>query len=88
MEIIEEKQIENLVKNGVIVATQKVLIQEGEENQNVGEMTREAYGNWQSDRERLMQSEPDDVVSAVFAIWGDTPTVADPAPADEERDDE
>lgn len=85
MKIREEKQIENLVKNGVIVATQKVLIQKGEENQNVGEMTRKAYGNWPSDRERLMHSEPDDVVSVAFAIWGDAPMVSEPETADKEK---
>lgn len=82
MEIREEKQIENLVRDGVIIATQKVLVQSGEENQNIGDVTRESYGNWPSDRERLMANEPADIVTAVMAIWGDTPTVDEPVLAE------
>ncbi len=77
MEIKKEKQIENLVRDGVIIATQEILVRDGEEPQNVGGVVREAYGNWESDRERLMKNEPKEVVVAVLAIWGDTPTVAD-----------
>ncbi len=78
MEIKEEKQIENLVRDGVVIATQEILVREGEEPQKVGGVVREAYGNWESDRERLIKNEPKEVVTAVLAIWGDTPTVSEP----------
>lgn len=72
MEIIQEKQIENLVKNGVIIATQEYLLRDGNTRQKVGAIFRESYGNWKSDRERLCRQEPQEIVNAVMAIWGDT----------------
>lgn len=78
MEIRNEKQIETLVRDGVIIATQEVLERENEEPQKVGEVTREAYGNWESDRRRLVQNEPKEIVAAVMAIWGESPTLEEP----------
>jgi len=37
-----------------------------------------SYMNSPSGRERLQDEQPENVVESVFAIWGDTPTVADP----------
>ena len=81
MEIIKEKQIENLIKNGVIIATQEYLLRDGKDKQKVGNISRESYGNWKSDRERLLRNEPSEIVNAVMAIWGDIPTLAEPEPA-------
>lgn len=78
MEIIEEKQIEHLIKNGVIIATQAYLLKDSETRQKIGEMVRKSYGNWNSDRERLTQEEPPEIVHAVMAIWGDTPSIEEP----------
>lgn len=78
MEVKKEKQIENLIRDGVIIATQEVLVREDEPPQKVGEVTRESYGNWNSDRTRLIQNEPEEIVKAVMAIWGDTPTLDEP----------
>ncbi len=78
MEIIEEKQIEHLVKNGVIIATQEYLLRDNETRQKIGEVMRESYGNWNSDRERLTQKEPPEIVHAVMAIWGDVPLIEEP----------
>ena len=77
MEIIQEKRIEDLCKNGVIIATQDVLIQDNIEPQNVGDIKRISYGNSERDRERLAKNEPEDIVTAVMAIFGDTPTVTE-----------
>lgn len=78
MQIEQEKLIENLVKNGVIIATQEYLVREGEGRQKIGEVSRESYGNWESDRNRLRNNEPPEIATAVMAIWGDTPTLEDP----------
>ena len=38
---------------------------------------RRAYVNSTGGREALAAEQPEDVVAAVMAIWGDTPTVTD-----------
>lgn len=78
MEIKEEKIIETLVKDGVIILTKKYVEIDGVRNK-VGEDVRESYGNWESDRQRLIDNESNDIVSSVFAIWGDTPTIEEPS---------
>lgn len=78
MNVIENKNIEDLFVDGVIIATQKMLISDDEEPQKVGDVKRVSYGNWQSDRQRLVENEPENIVNAVMAIWGDTPTVVEP----------
>ena len=75
MEIIQEKQIENLIKDGVIIATQEYLLKDDDTRQKVGNVFREAYGNWKNDRDRLCKQEPKEIVNAVMAIWGDAPTI-------------
>ena len=75
MEIGKEKIIENLIKDGVIIATQEYLVRNGQEKQKIGDVYRESYGNWESDRKRLTENEPEEIVNAVMAIWGDSPTV-------------
>lgn len=82
MKIVIEKKVEDLVKDGVIVATQEVLVREGEEPQKIGDIVRTSYGNWPSDRIRLTENESPDVVAAVMGMWGDEPTLEDPADAD------
>lgn len=74
MEIKEEKIIKVLVRDGVIITTKKTIEIDGEVN-NVGDPVDEAYGNWESDRERLKENEPEEIVNAVMAIWGNEPTV-------------
>lgn len=77
MRIEQDKRIEDLCKNGVIIATQDVLIRENEEPQKIGEITRVSYGNSERDRKRLKEIEPENIVTAVMAIFGDTPTVTE-----------
>lgn len=78
MNIEEIRNIEDLCQDGVIIATQKMLISDDEEPQKVGDVKRVSYGNWESDRQRLIENEPENIVNAVMAIWGDTPTVIEP----------
>ena len=54
-----------------------VLIRENEEPQKIGEITRVSYGNSERDRKRLKEIEPENIVTAVMAIFGDTPTVTE-----------
>ena len=75
MKIEQVKRIEDLCKDGVIIATQDILVRDNKEPQNVGEVMRVSYGNWESDRQRLIENEPENVVNAVMAIWGDKPTI-------------
>ena len=77
MNVKEKKIIKVLVEDGVIISTQKYIEIDGILNQ-VGDETNESYGNWASDRERLIENEPEDIVCSVFAIWGDVPTVEEP----------
>ncbi len=79
MEIIKEKQIENLIQDGVIIATQEYLLREEGKKQKIGDLSRTSYGNWKSDRDRLRSNEPQEIVTAVMEIWGGTPTIEDPA---------
>lgn len=77
MNIIENKNIEDLCVDGVIIATQKMLISDDEEPQKVGDIKRISYGNSTRDRNLLKENEPENIVKAVMAIFGDTPTNSD-----------
>ena len=87
MNIEENRNIEDLCRDGVIIAIQEMLVRDDEEPQRVGDVKRVSYGNWESDRQRLIKNEPENIVNAVMAIWGDTPTVVEPTiEAKEETD--
>ena len=74
MDIIEKKIIDMLTINSVSIATDKFIILD-EQEQQVGERHRIAYENSESGRDKIRNEQPEDVVNAVLAIWGDTPTV-------------
>lgn len=76
MEIKENKTVDMLTKDTVSILTQKFITIDGVDQQ-VGENHRQAYVNSQSNREELQANEPESVVNAVFAIWGDVPTITD-----------
>ena len=38
-----------------------------------------AYVNSETGRNMLQENEPEEVVNAVFSIWGDTPTIEEPS---------
>ena len=76
MNIEEKKTIDMLTTDSVSILTQKFIEEDGEMLQ-VGKNHRRAYANSQSGREDLEENEPEDVVNAVFAIWGDAPTITD-----------
>ena len=59
----------------------------------VGLDHRSGYDNSESGRQLLLESEPEDIVTEVMAVWGDAPTVEEfkvnenfvPGPTAEER---
>ena len=78
MEIKEKKTVDMLTTDSVSILTQKFIDVDGVETQ-VGENHRCSYANSATGRQELQNSEPEDVVASVFAIWGDTVTVKESA---------
>lgn len=74
MEIIEKKIIDMLTQDSVSIATDKFIELDGIE-QKVGERHRIAYDNSEYGRKKIKEEQPQEVVNAVFAIWGDKATV-------------
>lgn len=74
--ITEKKIVDMLTINSVSILTQKFIDIEGVPTQ-VGSNHRTAYTNSALSREALQSEQPEDVVNAVLAMWGDTPTVVD-----------
>lgn len=81
----EYKQIDSLTKDGVCILTKYFTEISGSRLQ-VGKNFRQGYSNSITERAMLEENEPKDIVKAVYAIWGDTPTVVSPInPLDEEE---
>ncbi len=71
-----KKIVDMLTEESVSIITQKYMQYEGETVQ-VGENHRKGYSNSLAGRAELAEIEPKEVVDAVMAIWGNTPTVTD-----------
>lgn len=82
MEIKEKKTVDMLTTDSVSILTQKFIDVDGVETQ-VGQNHRCAYVNSETGRNALQSTEPEEVVTAVFAIWGDTPIVSEPKEVEE-----
>ncbi len=78
-----KKIVDMLTEESVSIVTQKYMQYEGETVQ-VGKNHRKGYSNSAAGRTELAREEPKEVVEAVFAIWGDTPTVLGEAQENEE----
>ncbi len=74
MEINEEITVDMLSVESVSILTRKVLV-EGETKSQVGENHRRTYLNSVSGREELIKEQTENVVNAVFAIWGVEPLI-------------
>ncbi len=83
MDITETKTIDMLTKDSVNILTQKFIDVDGSLVQ-VGENHRHIYRNFSQDREDLTANEPEEVVNAVMAIWGDEPEIVITASDEEE----
>lgn len=82
MEIKERKTVDMLTVDSVSILTQNYIEFNGVQTQ-VGQNHRCAYVNSETGRNALQSTEPEEVVTAVFAIWGDTPTVSEPKEVEE-----
>ena len=84
MEIKEKKTVDMLTSESVSILTQKFIEVDGVETQ-VGQNHRRAYVNSEFGRSGLQENEPEEVVNAVFSIWGDTPTIEKPTTEETEE---
>ena len=84
MEIKERKTVDMLTVDSVSILTQKFIDLDGVETQ-VGQNHRCAYANSETGRNMLQENEPEEVVNAVFSIWGDTPTIEEPTTEETEE---
>ena len=75
MEIKEEKTVDMLTNQSVSILTQKFIEINGVRSQ-IGDGHRCAYVNSETGSD-LQGTEPEEIVNAVFAIWGESPTVVD-----------
>lgn len=74
MEIKNKISLDALNENSVTVKTQQYVEINGEEL-NVGELHAKAYINSERGRAELVEEVSEPYLSAVLAVWGDTPTV-------------
>lgn len=78
MELKEKITLDMLTKESVSVLRQQFLNYNGVDMQ-VGGNIRNAYMNDESGREQLRKVLSDEYYNAVMAVWGDNPTVDEPA---------
>ena len=78
MDKIDKITVDMLTQDGVSILTQKTVIVDGQ-TYILGNHRR-AYSNSAIDRAALATEQPADVVAAIMAIWGDTPTVTEQNP--------
>lgn len=76
-EVIERFTLDMLTPDGVSIRKQKYVIVDDVEYA-VGEPWRRAYVNSSSGRQQVQDEAPEPYRSAIFAVWGEEPTVADP----------
>ena len=69
MEIYEKKTVDMLNQDSVSILTEKFIDVDGETNK-IGMKHRITYYNNEKDRARLSKEQPQNVVDAVMAIWG------------------
>ncbi len=85
MELKEKKTVDMLTPDGVSIMTSQLVSLDGEMVQ-IGDPHRRAYANSLSGRKEIQENEPEDVTQAVFAIWGDSPTIADDVEEDDTKE--
>ncbi len=76
--MIKEIALDMLTQDSVSVKTQKYTDVEGVEYP-IGQPHRKAYVNSARGRQEVMDELPEPHQTAIFAIWGDTPTVVEEA---------
>jgi len=76
-EVIEKISLDMLTPTGVSIKKQQYVNVDGTEHP-IGEPWRRAYVNSTAGRQQVMDEVPEPYRSAIFAVWGEEPTVADP----------
>ncbi len=77
MEIKEKIMLDMLTTDSVSVLKQQYITVDGADIK-VGENVRNAYMNTQTEREQLREKLPNEFYNAVIAVWGNSPTIAEP----------
>ena len=85
MEVKKKKTVDMLTPDGVSIMTSQLVSLDGEMVQ-IGDPHRRAYANSLSGRKEIQEIETEDVTQAVFAIWGDSPTIADDVGEDDTKE--
>jgi len=75
--VVEKIYLDALTPESVGVRKEKFVIIDGVE-EKIGDPWRRAYVNSPSGRQQVQDEVPEPYRAAIFAVWGDTPTVADP----------
>lgn len=78
MDLKEKITLDMLTADSVSVLRQQFLNYNGVEMQ-VGENVRNAYSNNEDDRALLKNILSEEYYNAVMAVWGDNPTIDEPA---------
>ena len=73
---MQKKTVDMLTKDSVSIETTQTAVIDGTEY-TLGVPHRCAYVNSVQGRALLAEQEPEDVVAAVLAMWGDTPTIVE-----------
>lgn len=84
MDLKEKITLDMLTKDSVSVLRQQFVNINGVDMQ-VGGNIRNAYMNNKSGREQIRKVLSNDYYNAVIAVWGDTPTVAEPTESESEN---
>ena len=74
--MIEKITLDMLTENSVSVKTQRYVVVDGQEYP-IGEPHRRAYVNSVRGRQAVENEVPEPQRSAIFALWGENPTVDD-----------
>jgi len=85
-DLIERFSLDMLTPDSVSIKKQQYVEVNGTEYP-IGDPWRRAYVNSTSGRQQVQDEVPEPYKSAIFAVWGEEPTVADPvveSPAEED----
>jgi hypothetical protein len=74
--MIEKITLDMLTQDSVSIKKQQYTVVDGKEYE-IGQPWRRAYVNSTQGRTQVQTEVPEPCRSAIFAVWGDTPTVAD-----------
>ena len=78
MDIKTKITLDMLTTDSVSALKQQYITVDGTDIK-VGDNVRNAFMNTQTEREQLKEILPEEYYNAVMAVWGDTPTIAEPA---------